>query len=218
MPSQDAFYGLQPPAPPIQYDPLERVPQFLPTEDESVPKYIRTAEGIAPNPAFWGEHQPMQSQQEYDHAQRVASGALPPPLYEAAPSLTLTASQKKRLRKKKAKERINQQARPAPFPLQQDQYPQPEPYYPDTNGHAPNIQEEIWPIPPEPNPEASTQTECSREAIVRFYDPRTQRHIEHRLQCPLKPFPHPGQPHLLQLPSALDDGTEIFIGWYFADE
>lgn len=239
MPPQSA-YGLQPsasapPAPPLAYNPLERVPQFLPTEDESVPKYIRTAEGIAPNPRYpagWGEQQAMQNPPfipeavQRDNLDWVAgTGA-----YERSPILqellssstpSLTASQKKRLRKKKAKER-NTAPRPAPFPLQQDQYPQPEPYYPDTNGHAPNIQEDIWPtpapFPAEPHPEASLQTQCDREAIVRFYDPRTQSHIEHRLVCPLKPFPHPGQPHLLKLPSALDDNTEIFIGWWHADE
>jgi hypothetical protein len=163
----------------------------------------------------------MQSQQEYDHAQRVASGALPPQSYEVTPSLPLTISQKKRLRKKKAKER-SASARPAPYPLQQDQRPQPEPYHPDTNGHVPNFQEDIWPTPApfpvEPTPEALQQTQCDQEAIMRIYDPKQQRHIEHRLVCPLKPFPHPGQPHLLQVPSALDDGTEIFIGWWHADE
>jgi hypothetical protein len=130
---------------------------------------------------------------------------------------TLTASQKKRLRKKKAKERTTS-ARPAPYPLQQDQRPQPEPSLsprPDTNGHAPDFPAEIW---PEPNPEASLQTQCDQEAIMRLYDPKQQRHIEHRLVCPLKPFPHPNQPHLLQVPSALDDGTEIFVGWWGKDE
>jgi hypothetical protein len=207
MPPQQA-YGLQapqahqPPAPPLAYNPLERVPQFLPTENESVPKYIRTPAGIAPNPAFWGEHQPMQQPQPRD---TLVDEGIVPPTFRFPAEPTLTASQKKRLRKKKAKER-GSQSRPAPYPLQQDM---------NTNGHAPDFPAEIW---PEPNPEASPQTECNREAIVRFYDPRTQKHVEHRLVCPLKPFPHPNQPHLLQVPSALDDGTEIFVGWWGKDE
>jgi hypothetical protein len=42
--------------------------------------------------------------------------------------------------------------------------------------------------------------------------------VVHRLVCPLSPWPHPNQPHLLKLDSAQDDGAEIFVGWWCRDE
>jgi hypothetical protein len=115
------------------------------------------------------------------------------------PTSGLSPSQKKRLRRKKKK--LGTSApRPAPYPLQVDQS-RPASILPPTNGA-------VHPSHPEVR-----QTACDAEVLVQMPDGSV-----HRVRCPLTPFPHPNQPHLVQLRSATNDGTEIFLGFWMAGE
>lgn len=126
---------------------------------------------------------------------------MPPPAYPVGPpaQVVLTPSQKKRLRRKQAKERRGgadgRGPSPAPYPLPADR------------------QRLGATDPPRPDPTvAALPQSCGHEALVML--PYQGQFITHRLRCPLTPYPHPNQPHLLQLQSATDDGTEIFVGWW----
>ena len=115
-------------------------------------------------------------------------------------SAPLTPSQKKRLRKKQSKERQQRKilAEKSPeFSVQ-------------TQGSAPPTpQGPVYPTYPRLE---ITQTVC--DAAVQVALPDGSRH---ELRCPLRPFPHPGQPHLVHLPG-FPEGTELFVGWYLPGE
>lgn len=70
------------------------------------------------------------------------------------------------------------------------------------------------PLPPDPyNPEAypsSGLSCCGAMVSVQFAvaEPPTN------LVCPLNPFPHREQPHLIEVPRDLTGGVEVFIGWF----
>lgn len=117
------------------------------------------------------------------------------PISLAAPAppqsrTVLTPSQKKRLRRKKK---------------QQQQQGMKENAQNRQNGHTASLP------PPTPTyPDAPLR--C--DAPVRFRMPDGSLHTLH---CPLTPYPHPNQPHLVQLEPA-NDGTEIFVGWWAPGE
>jgi hypothetical protein len=66
---------------------------------------------------------------------------------------------------------------------------------------------------PAPHPtNAPDRLRCDARARVRFPDGTTAT-----VTCPLTPFPHPGQPHIVRLqPDA--DGTDIFVGFWLPGE
>ena len=113
-----------------------------------------------------------------------------------AQSLPLTPSQKRRLRRRRQRE--HQEAlveqvvptQPAPAPTQA---------VAPTNG--------VYHPPEAPLP----SRECGHQA--RLYLPHLGQWLE--VACEISLRPHPGQPHLLQVPPAyLDGATEVFIGWF----
>ena len=197
-------------------DPLARVEQWLPDDDASQARFKMTPQGIVPNTT--------RPPDPREYTQQMPAPSLPLPV-EALPremqdrlvgyaeqegygdprmTAPLTPSQKKRLRRKK-----NRGARipsPPPFPLQVDQQRV------TPNGHAATTLP-----PPEPNPNLDPgRSFCGHEALVKFR--QRGQEIVQRLVCPLRPFPHPNQPHLLHLESASDDGVQIFVGWWEPEE
>ena len=130
------------------------------------------------------------------------------------PTGGLTPSQKKRLRRKKAKLARTTPPSPAPYPLPQDRNGGPHVARAPstTNGHTPTPTPALVEptVPDAPLPRRA----CGHEVVVQL---RVQGlAVHHRLVCPLSPWPHPGQPHLLKLDPAPEqpDGTEIFVGWW----
>lgn len=140
---------------------------------------------------------PLQDQQVFDQNR----GALPITSISVSRSPSpdeLSQSQKKRLRRKRNRDERRQSV-PAPYPLPQDR----------TNGQALDL-----PPPTPRNPE--TRESCEAEVSCLLPDGRVERMI-----CRLTPFPHPNQPHLVQLRDA--DGTpeksaEIFVGFWLPGE
>lgn len=182
-----------------QTDP-QAPPDWLPPEPPE-PQYRMTAQGLVPTSQLrWETRLPDPSTMSvfpYSDSNRPFE-----------PPVSLTPSQKKRLRRKRKKEAngtapgLPGPPRPAPFPLAVDM---------PANGHAPGLPgppSAVFPTHPE-----ITQTQCSAEVLVRMPNGST-----HRLVCPLRPFPHPNQPHMIQLQSAQPDGAEIFIGFWMPGE
>jgi hypothetical protein len=192
------------PVPFDSLDPLQRVEQWLPPDDDEYrPRYRMTPNGFAP---ILGDPLPAATP-------AVSSSFVPfaiPPEVQAQMGSTRTGSQKRRQRRKEKKRAANGASRPAPFPLQIDQ----QVPTPTQNGHAPTPARDsgpppTLPPPPEPDPQI-TQTQC--DAIVRVIMPNGS---QVGLRCPLRPFPHPNQPHLVQLePAPGYEDTSIFIGWW----
>lgn len=135
------------------------------------------------------------------HARRVPlPDAVVSTLLEAT-GQPLSPSQKKRLRKKRAKAARRGSA--APFPLAIDQ-PARSPGASGASVSAP---------PPVPDP-AVTQTMCEARVAVVLPDGTV-----HQAVCPLKPFPHPNQPHMVELrPAPENEGTAVFLGWWHPGE
>jgi hypothetical protein len=104
----------------------------------------------------------------------------------------LTHSQKKRLRRKR--NRAERQQDPAAP-------------YGDASGR----------LPPSPTPtDRPVRESCDAACILRFPDETTQRVV-----CRLTPFPHPNQPHLVQIRDAhgrADHAAEIFVGFWLPGE
>lgn len=128
----------------------------------------------------------------------------------------LSPSQKKRLRRKKKREGT---ARPAPYPLAVDQQS-----YARGVGVSPRmpvpptitLPTPIPPLPPEVEPSFPnvTQRACNAECLLRLPNGSVTR-----VRCPLTPFPHPNQPHLVKLsPADPTDDTEIFLGFWLPGE
>lgn len=191
--------GLPPPPLPPRYS-VEGGPPGL----DEIPRVLRPASP------------PLMNQEEYDNAARIASGEAPPMTYTMSQP-PLTHSQKKRLKRKlKKQERSgqNQQQRSAPFPLQIDQQitqtiPQVSAPIQHANGYAVEQPPEVV-LPT--NPEQVRQ-QCEAAITVMFSDGSMQR-----LYCPLTPYPHPNQPHLVKLAVQGPAGAEAFLGFWLAGE
>lgn len=169
-------------------------PQHWVDDDEPAPRYVRTSVGIAPNiapnPTYGLPPNPAPMQ-----------GWIPPEIAAqiGQPMTTdLTPSQKKRLRRKRAKQnRGDRGPSLAPYPLEIDQQS-------SMNGHA---------MLPPPFPSNTVgQTACDHEVILTLRAQGIPQQF--RFVCPLSPFPHPGQPHLVKLDTVEPAGTELFIGWW----
>lgn len=209
--------GLPPPPPPT-FDQIGEIPRLLPP---SLPALVPpdqfgmpapTGQVVPGYPPTYQDRPPLPEPPEPQY-RLTAQGLVPyaplPP--EVQPRLSapvppnglapLTPSQKKRLRRKRKREADGTAGltspRPAPFPLAVDL---------QTNGYG--LPSAVFPTHPE-----ITQTRCEAEVLVRMPNGST-----HRLVCPLQPFPHPNQPHMIQLPSAQQDGAEIFIGFWMPGE
>ena len=186
-------------------EPYQRVRALAPPppeddeiESEPTPRYRVTPQGLVPyGPLPTAE---VSWSNEFLPADRVTHVLIPPDIEEHLQPLT--PSQKKRLRRKRSKEqRGSQPPRPAPYPLPQDASP--------TNGHAPPLL-----APPEPLLPAQ-RAACGAEVLVTLRHAGTP--ILFRFLCPLTPWPHPGQPHMVKL-DPVQDGTEIFLGWWHPGE
>ena len=178
---------LAPLAPPI---PRMSRPYEEDDDRDMPPQYVRTPAGIAPNPAYGLPPSPAPMQ-----------GWIPPEIAAqiGQPMTTdLTPSQKKRLRRKRAKQnRGDRGPSLAPYPLEIDQQS-------SMNGHA---------MLPPPFPSNTVgQTACDHEVILTLRAQGIPQQF--RFVCPLSPFPHPGQPHLVKLDTIEPAGTELFIGWW----
>jgi hypothetical protein len=191
-----------PPTQPVQFTPpIIAVPQVDQSyrEDESESHYRMTPQGLVPigSPAAAPPVVPADTLtwgNAFIDSNRLA---IVLPDNDAA---SLTPSQKKRLRRKKKK--LQGASRPAPYPLSVDaSRPQISVPPVPTNGA-------VHPTHPEVR-----QTACDVEVLVQMPDGSV-----HRVCCPLTPFPHPNQPHLVQLRSAQNDGAEIFLGFWMAGE
>jgi hypothetical protein len=169
-------------------------------EDESEPQYRMTPQGLVPvvNTAA---APPLVPTKDLTWGNAFID---PNQLVIVLPDIdaaSLSPSQKKRLRRKKKKLSTGA-SRPAPYPLQIDQSrPVVSAPPPATNGAVHPSHSEI------------RQTACDAEVLVQMPDGSV-----HRVRCPLTPFPHPNQPHLVQLRSAQGDGAEIFLGFWMAGE
>lgn len=98
----------------------------------------------------------------------------------------LSPSQKKRLRRKRKREAVR---------ISQ-------------NGHRHDDLPSAYPEEPDYPP---TQQYCDAQVPIRLPDGST-----HLITCPLTPFPHPGQPHLVQLQTI--DGATAFVGFWMPGE
>lgn len=214
LPPEYSLIGAPPPSRiPQAYDPQWSIDE----PEERSPRYRMTPQGIAPTqPQPQPQPQPSPPQAppfellppDVQQVLMTAHGQSYPPA-SLPSSQRLTYSQKKRLRRKKNK--AASQPRPAPYPLEQDRQDRPySPHSPtqsDQNGHS-NLQ---VPAPPEPDPNISTRPACDHEVQVVLFANGIR--TPYRFRCPLSPWPHPGQPHLLKL-EASDPNTEVFIGWW----
>lgn len=130
------------------------------------------------------------------------SSPIPPQIpMDIQQEITLSESQKKRRRRKKNREE-RRLSSPAPYPLPVDVQS-----FPASTATVPKN----W-GPPSPTYPEMTQTACDAECLVQMPNGSV-----HRLRCPLKPFPHPGQPHLVELRdggTSARGHTQIFMGFY----
>lgn len=101
----------------------------------------------------------------------------------APPDRPLSNSQKRRLRRQKAL---------APCSLT----PSADPFYPGQ------------PVEPT-HPEIDIDTPCNHPITLSL----SPQHPPVTLYCPMKPYPHTGQAHLVQLP-ATPEAPEVFLGWF----
>lgn len=240
------IYGPPPPLPARYNDPEFGVPRVLPPQKFLVPQQVAD-QGITNDPRYRVLSPPHPMPQvppnpsPYPYPQPHGYPPPPPPASPAAFLLppevamqvyqnqrqqyppvdtsyeqdagtaSLTPSQKKRLRKKRAKLARTAQTTPAP------PGPVSVPAHERTNGHAPQAHALPSFSPPAPDPRYSEQRRtCSHEVIVAL--PYQGQWVSHRFVCPLSPFPHPGQPHLLRLQDAQGGDTDIFVGWWEPDE
>jgi len=210
-----------PQEPDPNFDPLQRVYQEIPPDYEAeTPRYRQTPQGLGaafvPNPAPPRRLAYPQAIIPPEVLAQMHDGRVPllpayppgPPAHREPPQ-DLTPSQKKRLRRKRAKEaKGSRPPSPAPFPLPQDAA--------DMRAPAPSPLSQNGQPPIEPAHIPETRPYCGHEALAVFKHGGME--FTHRLVCPLTPWPHPNQPHLLKIPSGQDDGTEIFVGWWGRDE
>lgn len=208
--------GLPPPPPPqritgdVLADPRSRPPRrLIPQEEIDQGRGDRSPQQRQPAPI---PPQALTPPPSYDEAALSWDRAFPDAEYtaylvppfedvmqqpEQLSTAALSPSQKKRLRRKKAKLRSRENGA-APFPLKIDQ-----PKIP--------IQIDYRQYPEEP-PHPPVQTRCDAEVMLQMPDGTL-----HTLLCPLTPFPHPGQPHLVQLASPTPQ-TDVFVGFWLPGE
>lgn len=210
--------GLPPPPPPV---PVDEVPRLLPPP----PPPLLDAYGNPVQPSLYPQQvQSFQEDGPQREYRRTAAGIVPvyngqaapaqlvypeQPLYSASIPVgpgPLSESQKKRLRRKKNRD-AKRTPSPAPFPLERDRDISPR--LPATATTLPPPPLELT-LPPSPTYPEITQTACDVECIVRMPNGSA-----HRLRCPLTPFPHPNQPHMVQLQSADPSvQAQVFIGFW----
>lgn len=114
----------------------------------------------------------------------------------------LSQSQKKRLRRKRNRDERRQMNGAAPYPLPQDRHVPP-------NGVAVEL------APPSPTSIPDRES-CEASCEVLLPDGSRQTVI-----CRLTPFPHPNQPHLVQMRDANgrpNHAAEIFVGFWLPGE
>lgn len=196
-----------------------------------VPQHLldrASAPGL-PSEEAWQEGGPVQYDPQGDAAERVSrldpppypdprygsvpGGAPPPPAVRTAQVSPLTQSQKRRLRRKR--QRVLPQDESFSTP------PTESLTWTNTFISAEDISAAV-PIPAvepveptDPNHRAyrsPTHDSCAAEVLVSFQTHGTASPI--RFVCPLKPYPHPNQPHLVQIPIEHTGGAEVFLGWY----
>lgn len=107
----------------------------------------------------------------------------------------LTQSQKRRLRRKRQRQQHQDGSEPV-VPNFFEQPVLPTANVPDPNGYA-----------------GMDPQFCGAEVYVQFAEDEGPT----RMICPLTPFPHPNQPHLITVPPELTSGVEVFIGWFDPD-
>jgi hypothetical protein len=128
----------------------------------------------------------------------------PAPAQQSAyPPGPLSKSQRRRLRRRRSQP--DQEQPPAHTPPAQQQAIQPV----LSNGHVPG--------PPVQNPGRAVSYAC--EARLKLILPDTVTPsappFELELVCPLRPWPHPNQPHVVELPAYVaPDVASAFICWY----
>jgi hypothetical protein len=142
------------------------------------------------------------------------SAPMPEASYRTAQVSPLTQSQKRRLRRKKSRLGVGESALPPSAPAPSTANLQWENQMPGTfvpvNGAV---------SPTNPNDPAYTNPaldRCNVEVMIAIEDPRGGDPIPLWFTCPLKPYPHPQQPHIVQLPFNNTGGTEVFVGWFDA--
>lgn len=122
---------------------------------------------------------------------QIPAQALPPGV-----STPLSKSQKRRARRAKS------------------QAPQPQILPGPTNGYAP-----VYPShPPQATPRAVSCPGSLRLTLPDEASPMAPYTLT--VHCPLQPWPHPGQPHLVELPpgwaeeASASSHPRVFVGWY----
>lgn len=121
----------------------------------------------------------------------------------------LSPSQKRRLRRQKGRGQQGQQTRPAPYPLPQDT---PAPSYQGQSRPAQSPQatqpsyEPGQPVEPT-RPEIPLHATCNTRATL-IIDGRPVQ-----FTCTMKPYPHPGQAHIVRL-DPTPEAPEVFLGWW----
>lgn len=186
--------GLPPPPMPVHPD---EVPRLLPPQGMQLMDQALFDQGITVPTA------PIYPDQPVTPNLKLYPPPAPPTLpidVQQVMEQPLSESQKKRRRRRKNREE-RRQSSPAPYPLPVDA-PSPA---------SPSLTPQNW-GPPSPSHPEITQIACDVECLVRM-----PNNTIHRLKCPLTPFPHPGQPHLVELRDGNPQTrgqTQIFIGFY----
>ena len=146
------------------------------------------------------------------------TGYAPPimsPTLETDRPALLSPSQKRRARRRRAREEQSPQSPEPAFPREYPQQIIPTPLPPSrANGTQPRtiVPEDLdisaGPVHPT-YPDIDLNASCAATARFRIDGGAIT------LTCILKPYPHTGQPHLVQIPpSTLEGASEMFIGWF----
>ena len=193
--------GLPPPTPPALRDqPPRPVRRLIPQQEldaRHAPREIRRtsradlARDPVPDPV-----PDMRWTNQFPEADRMmATTPLVPDFTQP-----LTKSQKKRRRRKRKQQETGETGgitSPNGHDHDPDTLPLPSP---------------LPPYPDEPPPSSyPIQTRCDAILLIKLPDGST-----HEIICPLTPFPHPGQPHLLQLQT--EPGATAFVGFWLEGE
>ena len=127
----------------------------------------------------------------------------PPRTYHPEPSMSvpLSKSQKRRLRRHKSNGSNGSNGQfPPPTPGYQPAPPLPE--------QAGSYVSPTYPGMPPPRPS------CAATLQLTLPDPSfPDSPYVLTLSCPLNPWPHPNQPHLVELPPECSGGARVFVGW-----
>ena len=145
--------------------------------------------------------------------------------FRTAQASPLTQSQKRRLRRKKQRQQGTSTSSP-PSPVVPDLWKEEAARLPTepTEPTEPTVIEQRYPQPPPPPPSPVVPTNgdadwtspeadrCGASIPVWFTAARPTI-----LTCPLTPYPHPNQPHIVQIDPERTQGVEVFVGWWDAD-